>query len=915
MQQESQPNPLRTAQEKLEGSDKVEVTAHVVQGAVGVAAGLAVADVVAKMAGVATVMGSAKLATLLGGAFAVTPVGWVVGSGVVAGAIAVGLGAALTNGAKNTERRKRLIKELNDLDARAHEAIQPNAIETVRERLQRAVNAGVLDESLADRMMRLVEQGKLKVSVAMLRIDDLLKESAQSDSPLPSVAEPTRPQADAMDVLQESPELMVSALLERLHNLRSAITFLNDNDLIERLVTITRRLTLTNVLSQQPVIAVAGSQGAGKTTLVKSLYGLDDKWLSGNEGRGERSPLLIVESPDVTDPVATVVEQAHIEEDGQKCYLQREVQVSAEEFRKALQGDRPGQLFPKLTVPSRYFDGNTCGLLLLPGHEAVTKKNKSWQSLIRQSLVGADMCVIVTDETRLANNEQSKILQDFQGHLQGSCPIVVVTKTEGKSGEQLAELTSAAADVFGLSLEQAHRRVICSTAQIDDAAKWQAKLAEAMQDLTQVQQIFRAKQLNELHDVLTDDLADLLADVDMASREVSLSTAHFGGPVDDILRAFDTGRNRLRRDYLRELKHSLEEYGNAAVQRALHALSEREEGLLNTVQNSWRWMTTTTGERENILPTYVQEAWQTPWKLDKAVTRNFGHQHQKALGKTTMDILGAPKAAKASYKIDQHSSEGALGYCGTGRTPLIWRSPTQRHQVDLASLFAPKGGKVELSPELLDAVQLLPAFALEYMRISAFYPSLLGLSHRGLAFSVSDTDDIDEPALVTVLGYQGLAILTVIGTMVGAQAALDLVNELAPEEAVSSAADASALVGNLTALGISQSIAGSMAIMLGAGVLVMNLAKAIQHSEGQARDNVRRMTAAISDAHFAHFSSEFDHVMDRLRERLESTLRTRYRLDDQVVRLDRLKKTYADVQMLSTELRESLARNPSFSLV
>ena len=75
------------------------------------------------------------------------------------------------------------------------------------------------------------------------------------------------------------------------------------------------------------------------------------------------------------------------------------------------------------------------------------------------------------------------------------------------------------------------------------------------------------------------------------------------------------------------------------------------------------------------------------------------------------------------------------------------------------------------------------------------------------------------------------------------------------------------------------------------------------------------MTAAISDAHYAHFSAEFDHVMDRLREKLENTLRNRYRLDDQVVRLDRLKKTHADVQMLSTELRESLARNPSFSLV
>ena len=893
----------------------MEVAGYVAHGAVGVATGAAVSGVVAKMAGVATVMGSTKLATLVGGAFAVTPFGWVIGSGVIAGILAVGLGSALANGAKNTERRKRLIQDLNNLDARSGPVVQPTSIDLFRERLQLSVKSGLVAEPLAERLSRLVDMGKLKLPVAMMRIDDLLINSSPAPLAQPPKGEVSLPQPPTINVLQEFPELMVSALLERLHNLRGATTFLNDTGLIERLVTITRRLTLTDVLSQQPVIAVAGSQGAGKTTLIKSLYDLDHTWLAGNEGRGERSPLLIVECPDVTSPVATVFVQALVDEDGQTRYRQQEVVVSPEIFRNALRGDHPGQLLPKLTVPSRYFDGNSCGLLLLPGHETVTKKNRHWQTLVRQSLVGSDMCVIVTDETRLANSEQSKILDDFQGQLEGSSPIVVITKTEGNSEEKLAELTSAAANTFGLSAEQINRRVICSNAQKDDAGRWQSKLATALQDLTEVKQIFRAKQLHELHDVLTDDLAELLADVDLACREISLGTASFSGPVHDILRAFDTGRSRLRRDYLREMKHSLEAYSSDAVQRALHALSEHEEGLFNTVQKSWRWMKTTTGERENILPTYVQDAWQTPWKLDRSCTRNFGYQHQKAMGRVTMEVLGAPKAVIAANDSGPMSAERELGYSGIGRKPLTWQSPTQRQKADLANLFASNGGAVELSPELLNAVQLLPAIALEYSRIGSLYPALMGLTHQSLVFSASDTDEDREPALESVIGQQGMAILTVIGTVMGAQAVLDLFKDITTEDAANSAADASALVGSLTTLGISQGIAGSMAIMLGAGVLVMNLAKSLQHSEGQARDAVRRMTAAISDAHYAHFSSEFDHVMDRLRERLEGTLRNRYRLDDQVVRLDRLKKTYADVQKLSTELRESLARNPSFSLV
>jgi len=74
------------------------------------------------------------------------------------------------------------------------------------------------------------------------------------------------------------------------------------------------------------------------------------------------------------------------------------------------------------------------------------------------------------------------------------------------------------------------------------------------------------------------------------------------------------------------------------------------------------------------------------------------------------------------------------------------------------------------------------------------------------------------------------------------------------------------------------------------------------------------MTAVISDSHYAHFSSEFDHVMDRLRERLEGSLRKRYRQDEQVIQLDRLKKSLADVQMLANELKVALANNPVFAV-
>lgn len=905
-------NGRASPQEKLKGKDGVEIASKAVQAGAGAGLGLAVSGTLAHLAGATTILGSAKIASLVGVAFATTPVGWVVGSAVVGSAMALALGTAIANGAKNTERRERLIRDLNNLDARKKsDATAEGQTDVLEQRLQQARELGLITEVLSSRILNLVKQGKLSTKIAIMRLNDLQRASAADhrDEPARDESRPVEP----MQILQESPEQLVGSLLGRLHSLRGATEYLNDPVLTERIVTVTRRLTLTDVLSKQPVIAVAGSQGAGKTTLVKSLYGLDDTWLVGNEGRGERSPVLILENPDIDQPVATVLMQSLQSINGQLEYVQQEVDVVPEEFHRAVLGELPGQLLPKLTVPSRYFNENACGLLLLPGHETITKKNQRWQELVRQSLVGSDMCIIVTDETRLANNEQTKILDDFRQNLDGTSPIVVVTKTEGKSAETLASLVKSASETFALSTEAAKHRVICSSTQPELMADWKNKLAEAMEELTQVQQKFRARQLHQLHDILSDELSEVLVDIDLATRiSVVNNKVDFEGPTQDFLAAFDSGKNRLRREYLKELKISLEDYCNESTQLALKVLTEREEGLLNQVGNTWRWLRTTTGQRENILPQYVQNSWQAPWELDGHRQGNFGNAHQRTMRRVAMTLLGAPKSVKAASSFGGWSAEQELGYHTTGKIPVVWKAPNEVQRLDLARIFAKDGDNFELSRNMLDAIQLLPAIALEYSRIGSLFPSLLGSSRKDLMFSTSNPDDEESGNLVSILGQQGIAILAVIGTMIGVQSASKLL-DVEPSE--SNFGDANNLLESMSAVGVAQSIVGSMAVLLGAGLFVINFSKSIQRTEGQARDIVRKMTAAVRDAHYAHFSSEFDHLMDKLREQLAGSLRKRYQIDAQVVRLDRLKKSHADVQMLSLDLREALARNPSFSLV
>ncbi|WP_097190288.1 hypothetical protein [Caballeronia arationis] len=96
-----------------------------------------------------------------------------------------------------------------------------------------------------------------------------------------------------------SPELLLKNLNGALRELLGATAALNDTRIDDELRPAAQRLLLAEVLGNTTILAVCGSQGAGKTTLVATLYeeyGAQE-WLKPNQGRGDRLPVLILEEP------------------------------------------------------------------------------------------------------------------------------------------------------------------------------------------------------------------------------------------------------------------------------------------------------------------------------------------------------------------------------------------------------------------------------------------------------------------------------------------------------------------------------------------------------------------------------------------------------------------------------------------
>jgi hypothetical protein len=162
---------------KLKGKDKVGVAGEALAAVGGGAAGIAAASTLASAAGATTILGSSSLASVLGGTLvATTPVGWVIGAAVVAGAAGYGITKLVRSGSKQDQVREQLVKRLETRLAtmNKHEAIESPLI-ALNQLLPNAIERGLISEQQAERMVCLIDSGSLKPEIALQRIKSLIE--------------------------------------------------------------------------------------------------------------------------------------------------------------------------------------------------------------------------------------------------------------------------------------------------------------------------------------------------------------------------------------------------------------------------------------------------------------------------------------------------------------------------------------------------------------------------------------------------------------------------------------------------------------------------------------------------------------------------------------------------------------------
>ncbi|OUM34646.1 sugar kinase [Pseudomonas sp. 1239] len=714
----------------------------------------------------------------------------------------------------------------------------------------------------------------------------------------------------------QSPEALLEHLNNALRHLRGACTVLDSEDIDSKLLAVMRRLLLAQVLGDTWVVAVGGSQGAGKTTLMASLYGLlgaEQKWLEGNEGRGEKMPVLILEQ-DGSKQVQGFVRRL-VQNEGATGFTLQDEQVEVASFQKAISDPKAEDLLPVLRVPRRYFKRDNQAWLLLPGYERQDRENRAWQELMRQAMIAAGGCIVVTDETRMANQQQVEIVKDMlAGELAGVPPYVVVTKTEASQGDEAKrqQLRNSAQTTFQVAPERAETHIILSgTDDPKYVEQWLPQLEQALYGLNFTGQADRHLQMSDLSELLGKDLTRVLG---LISGKAQLYFNHDASSegarvLEQVLSEFDDAAQVLREDHLKQVNQVVGHALDRASKHLDEALKNDHEGFQNWLSNVFD----TTSETRMKMKAVVTNAWaKGAAPLFTQYSEGLQQLTGKRLGRDeAVSTVGAAKpllAAAPSHALKR------VGYMHSSGEMVRFTALTPDATHDVQQLMsAPAQGSNAVSPPfskvLSKSVKLIPALSLEYTRLVYALPEVVGFKDGLAPADAVPTGNLVEDGVQSLgagveLGKTAIkSLAAVMAVDVASDGKADILNTLLGNAQITSA-DPGATLPMVPPSPHPAAIAATAVVA--AAYLTTVAVTRLRSFEKAASAQAHTMLHGVHDAHVEHLRVQFDETMAVARARIIDSIRARYKMDEALMLKDRLACALTTVKSLAGDLRHDL---------
>jgi tellurite resistance protein len=588
--------------------------------------------------------------------------------------------------------------------------------------------------------------------------------------------------------------------------------------------------------------------------------------------------------------------------------------VDVPEFAKAVRDPSPTDLLPVLYVPKRYFERDNQAWMLLPGYEKQERANREWQELMRQAMIAAGGCIVVTDETRMANKQQLEIVKDMlKNELRDSQPYIVISKTESRRNDpkRCAELIASAKETFQIKDEIADKHIILSG--VDDAEyvkEWMPKLKDAIGDLNFTGQSSRGLQMSNLSEIISKELFSVLNMIRSKSRMYAVEKEDGTEILEELLDTFDCAAEQLRAEHIKKVSDIANQAFSTARNTMIEGLQKDHEGFKNWIFNAMD----STSETEKKMRTLVLGSW------EKA-TPQFYSEYADSLKALTSKKLGQKNESDSDPKIKLEPQKLSvltkLGYVSQSERLTQYDKLNKQVVSDVRILLGVSSQQEEKADQTQDAaskqlkksVQLLPALTLEYSRI-AYTCSPKDLSLKENRQGVSETNvvkeitqNVDDGTKLARTAIRSFAALLAVD--VGTDGDVDLLSIFSNNPPP----DATPAEGGSPNLPLPVTLhpaAIAVAAVVAGAYVASKAVTGLRTYEKDASIQAQNMLAYVRDQHIQHLRSAFDEAMGVIRDRVEEKLRARYRMDETLMHKDRLARAIADVKTMAEDLRYEL---------
>lgn len=314
-----------------------------------------------------------------------------------------------------------------------------------------------------------------------------------------------------------------------------------------------RKIKIASLMYERTLICVSGMQGAGKTTLMKHFYGLDDDCLNISLERGEEIPVFITEKEGMPADKKPELYAIRIMKDAHGEYHQQELEMSPEEFRDASKGKNAATLYLELRVPYKHTTNEKTSFVLLPGFEA----RKSYrETLVDFAISSSDAAIFAFDGRLLSQQDNYRHLKELAEKF-GAHIIYAITRSDSA-----VDGNATVRETFMQEMKiENENQVVCTGAYAEPEMneEWIRQLANAINlyGCTSIRsQENNIDYLKDEIDVIRGKLSEI---------EEILETTDDGDIVshanDKLLRQFDEALANQVKQYQTKLK---EEYGKGA---------------------------------------------------------------------------------------------------------------------------------------------------------------------------------------------------------------------------------------------------------------------------------------------------------------------------------------------------------------